>query len=153
VVLCSTLVVEATEASSRMKTRIFLRVVFSRGISGLSTSTMVFKIQALTRRIGFTIKQWVFYMEFMDMSTHLEIFHQESHFTSEFAVVPPSVLDILLPAPFWGRQQVVVHSSEEGGLTTSSSYIPLWIISSGFQEDEAPSRMDHPLQSWFLLPT
>jgi hypothetical protein len=122
---------------------------FSRGISGVSTSTMVFKIQALTRRIGFTsaIKQWVFDMEFMDMSTHLEIFHQESHFTSEFAVVPPSVLDIFLPAPFWGRQQVVVHSSEESGLTTSSSYIPSWIISSGFQEDAAPSRMDHPLQS------
>jgi hypothetical protein len=81
---------------------------------------MVFKIQALTRRIGLTsaIKQWVFLYGVMDMSTHLEIFQQESHFTtSEFAVVPPSVLDILLPAPFWGRQQVMVHSSEESGLT------------------------------------
>lgn len=93
---------------------------FSRGISGVSTSTMVFKIQALTRRIGLTsaIKQWVFLYGVLDMSTHLEIFQQESHFTtSEFAVIPPSVLDILLPAPFWGRQQVVVHSSEESGLT------------------------------------
>jgi len=121
VVLCSTLVVEATESSRRVKTRIFLWCgYFSRGISGLSTSTLVFKIQALTRRIGFTsaIKQWVFLYGVMDMSTHLEIFQQESHCTTpEFAVIPPSVLDILLPAPLWGRQQVLVHSSEESWLT------------------------------------
>jgi len=94
--------------------------LFSRGISGVSTSTMVFKIQALTRRIGLTsaIKQWVFLYGVTDISTHLEIFQQESNFTtSEFAVIPPSVLDILLPAPYWGRQQVVVHSSEESGST------------------------------------
>jgi len=53
--------------------------LFSRAISGVSTSTMVFNIQVLTRRIGLTsaIKQWVFLYGVMDMSTHLEIFQQE----------------------------------------------------------------------------
>jgi len=80
--------------------------LFSRGISGVSTSTVVFKNQALTRRIGLLLlcKQWVFLYGVMDISTHLEIFQQESHFTtSEFAVIPSSVLDILLPAPFLGE--------------------------------------------------
>lgn len=152
-------VVEGTETPRRVKTRMFFWL-FSPGISGVSTSTMVFNIQPLTRRIGLTsaIKQFLYGV--MDMSTHLEIFQQESYYILYYMgmcrlpsfrpghLAPCSLLREATGHGAQFRREWV--DKKRAHLTHMSIVHPFVDHFFRESEDEPPSRMDHPLQSGFF---